>query len=253
MRRDCDDRSPQKVTTMKLSSPIYHLKHRAKRLSRDARIPLHAALDQVAAQEGYKSWSMLAQRSSASMSGKDLYQSLQAGDLVLIGARPGHGKTLLSLEILIEAMKDGKRGLFFSLDYNEKDVASRFDYLGTRPALFSDRFVFDSSDAISASYVAERLSREPAGSFAVIDYLQILDQKRDKPELMVQINALKAFAREHAMTIICISQVDRSFDAEVKLCPDLDDVRLPNPLDLSLFNKTCFLNNGTVRLQLNGN
>ncbi len=31
--------------------------------------------------------------------------------------------------------------------------------------------------------------------------------------------------------------------------PDLDDVRLPNPLDLSLFDKLCFLNGGDIRFQ----
>ena len=34
-----------------------------------------------------------------------------------------------------------------------------------------------------------------------------------------------------------------------KPCPGLGDVRLPNPLDLTLFNKACFLNNGTINFQ----
>lgn len=38
---------------MKLSAPIYHLKRKAKRLSREAGIPLHDALDRVAATEGF--------------------------------------------------------------------------------------------------------------------------------------------------------------------------------------------------------
>ena len=49
-----------------------------------------------------------------------------------------------------------------------------------------------------------------------------------------------------------ISQIDRSYDPAAKPCPDLDDVRLPNPVDLSLFNWTCFLNEGEVRLQAAG-
>jgi hypothetical protein len=35
----------------------------------------------------------------------------------------------------------------------------------------------------------------------------------------------------------------------MKSFPDLEDVRLPNPLDLSLFTKTCFLNNGEVQFR----
>ena len=38
---------------MKLSAPLYHLKRKAKLLSRAENIPLHAALDRVARQEGF--------------------------------------------------------------------------------------------------------------------------------------------------------------------------------------------------------
>lgn len=83
----------------------------------------------------------------------------------------------------------------------------------------------------------------------MIDYLQLLDQKREDPELMVQIRALRSFARERGLVLVFISQVDRSYDASRKPFPDLDDVRLPNPLDLSLFDKMCFLNKGEIRFQ----
>lgn len=44
---------------MKLSAPVYHLKRRAKLLSREENIPLHEALDRTAAKEGFSSWSLL--------------------------------------------------------------------------------------------------------------------------------------------------------------------------------------------------
>ena len=49
--------------------------------------------------------------------------------------------------------------------------------------------------------------------------------------------------------VLFISQIDRSYDPAAKPFPDLKDVRLPNPLDLRLFDKTCFLNNGEVRFR----
>jgi hypothetical protein len=49
---------------MSLSAPIYRLRHRAKLLSRKVGIPLHEALDRVARNEGFQSWSLLVARNS---------------------------------------------------------------------------------------------------------------------------------------------------------------------------------------------
>jgi hypothetical protein len=43
---------------MKLSAPLYHLKRKAKLLSRAENIPLHEALDRVARQEGFRAWGL---------------------------------------------------------------------------------------------------------------------------------------------------------------------------------------------------
>ena len=55
-----------------------------------------------------------------------------------------------------------------------------------------------------------------------------------------QVRALKSFARDKGVIVVFISQIDRSYDPTVKPCPDLDDVRLPNPLDLSCSTRRAF-------------
>ena len=65
-----------------------------------------------------------------------------------------------------------------------------------------------------------------------------------------QVRALKSFARDKGVIVVFISQIDRSYDPSLKPCPDLDDVRLPNPLDLKLFDKTCFLNKDEVQFRI---
>ncbi|MHC2618639.1 replicative DNA helicase [Bradyrhizobium huanghuaihaiense] len=234
---------------MKLSAPIYHLKRKAKRLSREASIPLHDALDRVAATEGFSAWSMLAAKAAAMTPASKLFPQFRPGDLVLVGARPGQGKTLMSLELAVEAMRSGHRAAFFSLEYTEKDVLDRLRAIGADPAQFAGMLEVDCSDAISADYVVKQMAASPRGTFVVIDYLQLLDQRREHPDLTVQVRALKSFARDKGLIVVFISQIDRSYDPTVKPCPDLGDVRLPNPLDLKLFDKTCFINNAEVQFR----
>jgi replicative DNA helicase len=237
---------------MRLSVPIYRLKRKAKLLSRDAHIPLHEALNRIAAQEGFDSWSLLAAKASATAPAKRIFSQLTFGDLVLLGARPGQGKTLMSLKLAVEAMKSGNRGVLFTLEYTDKDVLSCFRAIGAEPAHFDRVFELDNSDDISADYIVKRLADAPRGTLVIVDYLQLLDQKRKNPELMDQVRTLQSFARERGLIFVFISQIDRSYDPSTKPCPDLEDVRLPNPLDLSLFTKTCFLNEGEVQFRAAG-
>lgn len=237
---------------MQLSAPIYQLRRKAKLLSREERIPLHAALDRIAAQEGFGGWSLLAARASSAAPAGKLFTQLSPGDLVLVGARPGHGKTLMSLELAVEAMKSGGRAVFFTLEYVEKDVLACFHAIGAEGANFDALFEFDNSDDISSDYIIAKLAGASSGTLVVIDYLQLLDQKRENPTLMDQVRALQSFARSRGLIFIFISQIDRSYDPLKKALPDLDDVRLPNPLDLSLFSKTCFLSNGKVQFRAAG-
>jgi hypothetical protein len=232
---------------MRLSAPVYHLKRRARLLSRRENVPLHTALDRIAGEEGFGSWSLLAAKAAEAAPGDTLLAWLMPGDMVIVAARPGQGKTLMSLELAVAAMKQGSRAVFFTLEYMHADILDRFRDIGIDPAAFDHQFEFDNSDAISADYVIETLRSAPRGTLAVIDYLQLLDQKRENPELMVQIRALKSFARERGLVLVFISQVDRSFDSSGKPVPDIGDIRLPNPIDLSLFDKACFLNKGEIR------
>ena len=234
---------------MKLSAPIYHLKRKAKRLSRDEGIPLHDALDRIAATEGFSAWSMLAAKAAALTPANKLFPQFQPGDLVLVGARPGQGKTLMSLELAVEAMKSGHRAAFFSLEYTEKDVVNRLRAIGVEPSEFDKLFEVDCSDTISADHIVKQMAAAPRGTVVVIDYLQLLDQRRENPDLTVQVRALKSFARDKGLIVVFISQIDRSYDPSVKPCPDLSDVRLPNPLDLKLFDKMCFMNNSEVQFR----
>ena len=234
---------------MKLSVPVYSLKRLAKDYSRAQKIPLHAALNHIAQEEGFASWSLLAARLSADSPARALLARLAPGDLVLLGARPNHGKTLLGLELAVNSVESGRHAWFFSLEWNTSDLMSGLRTLGKDPsAIAGDRLTFDNSNAICSTYITDKLTDAQNGAIVVIDYLQLLDQKRENPPLAEQVRSLKTFARERGLIVVFISQIDRSFDPVANPLPGLADVRLPNPVDLSLFDWACFLNNGAIQV-----
>jgi len=234
---------------MKPTRPIHRLKLEARRLSREMRIPLHMALDRIAAGEGFARWSLLAAATAGIPTAGGIFAALNPGDLLLIAARPGQGKTLLGMRLAVEAMRRSRRSAFFTLEYTEDAVRDRFLRIGADIAGSGDRFDLDTSDRISAVHMVSRLGRASAGTFVLVDYLQLLDQKRDNPPLADQVGMLHDFARTRGLIIAFLSQIDRTHDPATKPYPGLRDVRLPNPLDLGLFDKACFLGSGGASFQ----
>ncbi|HMN73756.1 MAG TPA: DNA helicase, partial [Rhodoblastus sp.] len=139
---------------------------------------------------------------------------------------------------------------FFTLEYTERDVRDRFRVLGADCAQFEGSLVLDCSDAIDAGHIVRALQAAPRGALVVVDYLQLLDRRRDSATLDEQARLLKAFAVEKGAIVVVLAQIDRSFVGSRRDCPDLRDIRLSNPLDLRLFNKTCFLNAGKRRFRV---
>jgi replicative DNA helicase len=237
---------------MEVSQPIYHLKRRAKLLSRTEGIPLHAALDRVAREQGFRSWGLLAAHASAHGLPTTILGKLSPGDLFLLAGRPGQGKTLLGLELAVEALKHGSHVAFFTLEYTQTQARRKFRELGGDPVKFASRLQIDTSDEISAAYIIRVLSAADPGTVVLVDYLQLLDQRRGNAALSEQVASLRAFALERGLIIVCLSQVDRAFEETGRRVPNVTDVRLPNPADLSLFSKMCFIHQNQSEFQVTG-
>lgn len=233
---------------MRLSAPVHRLKRRAKALARAENIPLYAAQDRIAREEGFAAWSLLAARLAAAPA-PALLSGLAAGDMLLIGARPGQGKTLLGLRLLLDAIRDGRRAVFFTLEYTERQVMERLAALGAMAGGLPE---IVTSEEICADFIMRHLSGAPRGTVAVVDYLQILDQRRSTPALAGQMADLRAFARESGVIFGFISQIDRSYDPARDPVPGIGDIRLPNPLPPGIFSRACFLHGGEARLQTLG-
>ncbi|WMY72579.1 DNA helicase [Buttiauxella selenatireducens] len=233
---------------MKLSAPLFLLKRRAKLIARNNNVPLHKALDQIAREEGFAQWSLLSSHVAALSLSEMLLSRLDYGDLLLVAGRPGHGKTTLGLQLLIDAARYGRKAIFFTLELTERQARTHIRSLEKDTPGIGDSLDIVTSDEICANFIIRHLSGSPRGSIVVVDYLQLLDQQRNKPELSEQITALGDFASKTGVIVAFISQVDRSFDPERKRLPDIQDIRLPNFVDLTLFTKTCFLHNGKAQI-----
>ncbi|XUY27997.1 DNA helicase [Agrobacterium sp. rho-8.1] len=226
---------------MTLSAPIFQLKRRAKLLARNRDVPLHQALDLVACEEGFASWSLLSARSLSHQEPDTILPRLNAGDLLLVAGRPGQGKTRLALRLLVDAMSARRQAVLFTLEFTQQQALRHIRDINQARSEINDTLKIITSDAICADYIIQHLSMADSGTLVVIDFLQILDHQRSKPPLSEQVSALSDFAKKSGVIFVFISQVDRGFDPDAKRLPDIEDTRLPNQIDLGLFTKTCFL------------
>ena len=247
---------------MYLSEPIHALKSKAKKLKKETGITSVQALDQIARQEGFNSWSLLSSRKDLFFPQcyNDILNYFNNGDVVLIGARPGLGKTTFTIGLFVKAIqKMTIPNYFFSLSEIHNDVVKRINYYDKDLIPDNKFFILNYSNDISADYIirfTENTVKE--GSLIIIDYLQLLDEKRKNPPLQKQMENLKQYAKDKKCIIILISQISRELEYKKEKIPTIKDIRLPNPLDLSLINKILLLyrktkNSKTAEVYLNTN
>lgn len=234
---------------MKLTHPIYRLKRIARQKARQTGLPLSQALNELAVAEGFTSWSNLASVWRSRGPAEVLLDRFREGNLILLAARPGQGKTLLGLELAATASVGGRNATFFSSECSETDVQRKLTESGFGTPGKNTGPAMDLTDCVCARHIISRLDHAPRKTIAVIDYLQVMDQDRREPPLGEQIVNLRRFARDRGHTIVFLSQVHRSFDPKSKPLPDFEDLRTTNPVDLSLFDAGCFLHDGELVLR----
>ena len=167
----------------------------------------------------------------------DLLGGLEGGDMIVIGARPGVGKSAFVTQITTDLARSGKRVGFYNLEMQEKQVYERFvvaesgigltrlrravRFLGDEEERFrranevlekEDRIIITTGSKAMSEIRNE--SRHMGYDVIIIDYLQLL--RADKTyrgnryaEVGAISRAIKALAMELNIPIIALSQLNR--------------------------------------------
>ena len=184
---------------------------------------------------------------------------LNKGELILIAARPGMGKTSIALNIAMNvAKKSGKTVAVFSLEMSREQLVSRLlageglvpsqnlltgqlnsdEWTRTAAAaqvLSATDMRIDDNPMLSVSDMNAQCRRISNLGLVVIDYLQLMqsaggDSRKYAGENRQQVvsdisRMLKIMAKELNVPVICLSQLSRASEGRPNKRPMLSDLR----------------------------
>ena len=184
---------------------------------------------------------------------------LNKGELVLIAARPGMGKTSIALNIAMNvAKKSGKTVAVFSLEMSREQLVSRLlageglvpsqnlltgqlnsdewkRIAAAAQVLSATDMRIDDNPMLSVSDMNAQCRRISNLGLVVIDYLQLMqsaggDSRKYAGENRQQVvsdisRMLKIMAKELNVPVICLSQLSRASEGRPNKRPMLSDLR----------------------------
>ena len=183
---------------------------------------------------------------------------LQKTDLILLGGRPGSGKTSLGLCIAYNAALAGKKVAIFSLEMGKKQLtlrlmsmASKVDMQRLRSGWVEDDewetimskakdlsilpiSVNDTAGNAIASMRSQfrRLSQEKNGiDLVVVDYLGLIapDEIKNNDNRVNEISkiswGLKKMAKDFDIPVLALAQLSRAVETRSSKIPQLSDLR----------------------------
>lgn len=191
----------------------------------------------------------------------EMIAGVMPGELVVIGARPSMGKTLLAMQWLDEAASRGIPGMIISEEMSAASLANRkLSHLTCLPSSEwkneARRLRFDAKEHFSERadvLVAEKVATIAAAERSIarakqshkirivaVDYAQLLQGCGDTREQRVSdvSQRLKACAMKHDLVVLLLAQLNRQIESR-KDAPQLSDLRdsggLEQDADVALF------------------
>lgn len=188
----------------------------------------------------------------------ELFHGLRGGDLIILAARPGVGKTAFALNLAVNAAKQNTSVAFFSLEMSANQLIQRILCSEARLNLSKVRggkigegdwtsianasnnlsgleLYIDDTPGLSileARAKARRELRDAQGhGLIVVDYLQLMQPStmRRDANRAVEVGeisrGLKILAKEMDMPVLALSQLSRQVEMRGNRRPQLSDLR----------------------------
>ena len=174
-------------------------------------------------------------------------------DLILVGARPGMGKTSFALNIATNvASQTGKKVCIFSLEMSAEQLVNRIicseamvdsytmrtgeltpeDWESVARAsaqLAKCDILIDDTSGITVTGMKAKLRRVDNLGLVVIDYLGLMQSDRRTDNRVQEVSeisrALKIMAKDLMVPIICCAQLSRGPESRTDKKPMLSDLR----------------------------
>ena len=176
------------------------------------------------------------------------------GDLVIVGARPGVGKTSFCLNLGANIAKKSKKAVcMFSLEMSAEQLVSRllaaeglvdsykmrsgkldkddWEKVANAAATLSETEIYiDDTTGVNVTAMKGKLRRVKNLGLVVVDYLQLMQTERQRKdgsrvnEVAEITRGLKIMGKELGVPVIVCSQLSRGTDKEKKR-PVLSDLR----------------------------
>lgn len=187
----------------------------------------------------------------------DLFHGFRGGDLIILAARPGVGKTSFALNLATNAAKLGTTVAFLSLEMSSSQLVQRIlcsearinlsrlragqiqesDWSAIIEAsskLSNLELYIDDTPALSILELRAKARRELRGAkkgLIIVDYLQLMQPAKARADgnRAVEVGeisrGLKVLAKEMDMPVIALSQLSRAIEMRGKKRPMLSDLR----------------------------
>ncbi|AEF42959.1 Replicative DNA helicase [Hoyosella subflava DQS3-9A1] len=192
----------------------------------------------------------------------ELTNGLHPGQMIIIAARPGVGKSTLGMDFLRSCcIKYGKAGALFSLEMSKTEIVMRllsaeakikladmrsgkmndddWTKLARRMSEISEAPLFiDDSPNLTMMEIrakARRLKQKNDLSLVIVDYLQLMSSGKKHESRQQEVSefsrSLKLLAKELEVPVIAISQLNRGPEQRTDKRPQVSDLRESGSLE----------------------